>query len=157
MLLFFQTSLQALFWRLLRFSLVVLYVFGQGIVTIFSWRVKAVNRYMASVKLWVEDVQHSIYSHTKVGRSLNCIYQVTITTLWVTGKHLVVTVSRKVLKKPPSRKTPKIVTHLVSPFFTQMQKKGLGCTEKVFQLAKRSEICKQTSLQTGHFFWSQVE
>lgn len=36
-LLFFQTSMQALFWRLLKFSLVILYFFRQGIVTIFSW------------------------------------------------------------------------------------------------------------------------
>lgn len=36
-LLFFQTSMQALFWRGLKFSLVILYFFRQGTVTIFIW------------------------------------------------------------------------------------------------------------------------
>lgn len=127
-----------------------------------SWWVKAVNRCIASLKLWVEDIQHFIYSHTEVGKNLNCIYQVTVTTLRVTAKHLVGSVSRKVLKKPSSKKTPKTVTTLMWLFFyPNAEKKVLAILRKFssWQSVQRSResICQQTSLQIDHFFWSQVE
>lgn len=146
------------FWRLLKFSLVVWYVLGQGIVSIFSWWVKAVNICPASVQLWLDDIQHFMYSHAEVGRNFNCIYQVTITTFWVAAKALLVSVSRKVLEKPSNKKTPRTVTNLVSLFYTQMQKKRSWlCWEfSSWQSVQRSResICQQNFLQIDHFFWS---
>lgn len=139
------------FWRLLKFSLVFLYVLGQGTVTMFSLWIKAVNRCTANGKLWVEDIQHFIYFHTEVGRNLNCVCQVTITPLRVSVKHLVVSVSRKVLEKPSSEKISKLLPLLYDCFLPKCKKK-----KKIFAILRkfsswqsvqrsRESICQQTS------------
>lgn len=82
----------------------------------------------------------TLCSEIEVGMSLNWIYQVAITAPWITAKHLVVSVSTKVLKKPPQAKRPPKLLPILYPCFYPNAGKGLCYTQKVFQLAECSEI-----------------